>query len=130
MGTTKTSQTFGQKLRKELDSRGMGIRTLARTVVDKEPAAENRDRRVDNVRRQIREYLNGVTPTPRSRHIFEDALELDRDALQGDDEDASRMARPLTIRVPFEIDLPVELLARALEQHTAAALLTPELQES
>jgi hypothetical protein len=40
------------------------------------------------------------------------------------------MARPLTIRVPFEIDLPVELLARALEQHTAAALLTPELQES
>lgn len=86
MGQSETiHRSFRQKLRAELDQRGLGVRTLARQMAEK----SNTPARVESIRRQLKRYLSEqdpVSPTAATRHSIEDALELDRDSLSDDGE--------------------------------------------
>jgi ribosome-binding protein aMBF1 (putative translation factor) len=90
MGQSDTiPRSFRQKLRNEIDQRGLGVRTLARTMAER----SNTPARVESIRRQLKRYLSEVdpvSPTAATRHSIEDALGLERDSLT-DDEDSRAM---------------------------------------
>lgn len=87
MGHTETaSRSFRQKLRSELTQRGWGVRTLARTMADREGVPT----RTESIRRQLKRYLSDsqpINPTVATRRSIEEALGLERDALQSDEDD-------------------------------------------
>lgn len=104
---------FGNKLRKELDRREWGVRTLAREMATRAEQPE----RVESIRRQLKTYLttqNPSRPETASRNAIEAALGLDRDALKDDEEEAQP-----PLRATVTIDLPQELVDRAVEKALA-----------
>ena len=104
---------FGNKLRRELDTRNWGVRTLARAMADK----ANQPERTESIRRQLKTYLTTMNPSrpeAASRHAIEDALGLKRDALKDDDEESQP-----PLRATVTIDLPQELVDRAVERALA-----------
>lgn len=110
---------FGDKLRKELDRRGLGVRTLAREMATQ----AEQPNRVESIRRQLKTYLttqNPSRPETASRHAIEAALDLKPDALKDDDEEAQP-----PLRATVTIDLPQELVDRAVER----ALADRDMQE-
>lgn len=132
MGTTgaETAGTFGAKLGFELDSRGMGLRTLARKL----ERAEGRTtppnpKRVEAIRRSLNKYLHhGRVPQDATRHAIEETLGLERDSLKPDDDPDDEGEPPLVLTIPVQVSvsqvaagLDYALLARAVEAHRAAA---------
>lgn len=85
MGTaappTAPPGTFGRKLHDLLKARGLGARTLAKSI------ARQHGGSVENRRRAIIRWLQGATPVESNRHLVEDILGVPRDSLKGDDED-------------------------------------------
>jgi hypothetical protein len=107
VSTATTSRRFGEKLKAEFESRNMGARTLARVLARRE--GDTRPNAVENRRRAIIKWLQGATPIAENRHKVEDALELPRDSLKGDDEDEEADPMAITITIDYA------LLARAIE---------------
>lgn len=97
MGTTEqipASQNTQQKLRAALDSRGWGVRTLAREMARR----AEQPHRVESLRRQLKRYLSAtdtVVPSTATRHAMEDALESERDSLKADADDSEEAAEPM-----------------------------------
>lgn len=87
MGRSPSSLTpFGRRFQAELATQGLGVRTLARRIADR----EGRPERVESIRRQLRRYLTDVDPAVPSapnRWVIEDALGLERDTLADEDEE-------------------------------------------
>lgn len=112
--TTRTGRTpFGNWLRGELDRREWGVRTLAREMANR----ANKPERIESIRRQLKTYLtetSPATPETASRNAIEDALEVERGTAPGDDEEPDP---PLRVTFPVTIDLPQELVDRAVEKH-------------
>lgn len=82
--------TFSQKLASALQAKKWGARTLARGIVDYTGGpqhGEDRKRAVEGFRRAIIRWLQGATAEPANRHLVEDVLGLERDALRSDDEE-------------------------------------------
>ena len=88
---------FGEKLQAEMDARGMGARTLARLL---DPG------NVEQERRSIRRYLGGMTPQARNRNRIEDALGLERGALEPDADEEDSLTIALLGRVQESLDVP------------------------
>lgn len=110
MGKERTSS---EKLAKVLADREMGYRTLAK-LVDPE--------HVEQARRTIRRWANGTQPTQANLDRLTDALELERGALDPDEDEESLMA-PLTravIRVVSEDPDARAALRRMLDGEVAA----------
>lgn len=112
---TKETPAFSARLRRELDSRDWGVRTLAREIATRRQQPE----RVESLRRQLRKYLDGTQPSPANRRLIEEALGLERDALKDDDDEESE---PLLQRIviPVNVSIDYALLARAMEQRAQA----------
>lgn len=112
---TRETPAFSTRLRRELDSRGWGVRTLAREIASRRQQPE----RVESLRRQLRKYLDGTQPSPANRQLIEEALGLERDSLKDDDDEESD---PLMRRliIPVNVSIDYALLARAMEQRAQA----------
>jgi hypothetical protein len=107
-----SAHTFRDKLQRELQRRQWGVRTLAREMA----TSAGQPDRVESLRRQLRKYLSTrdlVVPTVGTRHAIEDALQLERDALQDDDEESDQEMR---ITVPIQVSIDYDLLALAIER--------------
>lgn len=116
MAATHAQRTFKDKLQAELDSRGWGVRTLARQM------ANGRPERVESQRRQLRKYLEPqpVMPTQMTRHAIEDALGVERDALKPDDEEEGD--QPMRVVVPLTVLISDAQIERALDRALAARI--------
>lgn len=102
MGTV--TMRFGDKLKQQLETRNMGVRTLAGQLAN----GDNGRREV--IRRRLNKYIHeGVTPTEPARREIEAALGCSMDELRGDDEDeesskAMRRAFELFVDLMEEVD--------------------------
>lgn len=77
MGRENQASRFAVALQTQLQSRGWGVRTLARKMVD--PGVDGWDRhvQVESARRKLNNYLLlGVQPSDESVRSIEDALGL------------------------------------------------------
>jgi hypothetical protein len=84
-GTSSSPRSFGSKLDAELLGRGLTKRALARMI----SARTGQD--IETARRAIYKWIvEGVEPTAESRAVVTDALEMERGALDSDEEE-SRM---------------------------------------
>ena len=132
ISTPQVPRTFAAKFEAALQSRNVGVRTLARRIVDKQgvPAGTDYGKRVDNVRRQLNSYRgighqSPIVPREAMRHLIEDALEMKRDELEPDDEEEDPEMRMRRIRAELVLtgrdDLADELrkLTRETERSTA-----------
>lgn len=108
MATATSGRSFSQKLKRELDARGMGARTLAKEIARRHGGS------VEDRRRTIIRWLQGATPVTRNREIVEDVLGVQRDSLKGDDEDEESDLVPFTVTIPLDLDLLAQAVERKL----------------
>ena len=81
MSTTESRQTYAEWLRGQMDSQGLGVRSLSRLIDPTNP---------DLARRALRRHLNGMVPIARTRQMYArvlgtgDDLGPDSEDVEGD----------------------------------------------
>lgn len=85
MVTERTS--FGQRLRRELDSQGVSVRELARRIRPDDPESGRR-----NIARWLAPRNRAVTPSRATINLVADVLGVDTKSLSADDEEDSPVA--------------------------------------
>lgn len=106
MGTVALK--FGDKLKRHLDDKQIGVRTLALNL------AKGDTSKREGIRRRLNKYIHeGVTPTVPVRHEIEQELGLRPDELKGDLDEDPDPARQMAF------DLFMEFLDRAMDAREA-----------
>lgn len=85
MVTERTS--FGQRLRRQLDSKGVSVRELARRIRPDDPETGRR-----NIARWLAPRDRAVTPSRATINLVADALRIDSHELADDEEDDPAVA--------------------------------------